>query len=136
MKKYILIIILSLASLSFLKAQDENEGKRAEKIQALKIAFITQKLNLTSDEAQRFWPVYGQYENDIKAVLGNNNNDDVLDNEEKLLNVRKKYRPEFAKVLGPGRMNKLFAAEKDFRGALLQRLKNRNNQQRQFMRQR
>ena len=134
MKKYILIIALDFGSLS-LKAQDEDGNKRAEKIQALKIAFITEKLELTSEEAQKFWPVYGQYENDIKSVLGNKNGD-VIDNEERVLNIRKKYRPEFEKVLGQPRMNKFFKAEKDFRGILLQRLKNRNNQQRPLQRQR
>jgi len=129
MKKYLLILVLSVCSISFLKAQDEIEGKRAEKVQALKIAFITQRLQLTSEEAQKFWPVYGQYENDLKSVLGNNRSGDVIDNEEKVLNIRKKYRPEFTKVLGQERMNKLFNAEKDFRSVLLQRLKNRNNQQ-------
>lgn len=122
-----------MGSLSFLKAQDENGDKRADKIQALKIAFITQKLELTSEEAQKFWPVYGQYENEIKSILGNNTNSDVLDNEERLLNIRKKYRPEFVKILGQPRMNKLFTAEKEFRGILLQRLKNKNNQQRQLL---
>jgi hypothetical protein len=129
MKKYILVIVLLLGSSCFVKAQDQGGNKRAEKIEALKIAFITQRLELTSEEAQRFWPVYGQYENDIKSILGNNKNEDVIDNEEKLLNIRKKYRPEFTKILGQLRMNKLFAAEKEFRGVLLQRLKNRNTQQ-------
>jgi len=125
---------ISFGSFSFLKAQDDGGFKRGEKIQALKIAFITQKLELTSDEAQKFWPVYGQYENEIKSTLGNNEAD-VIDNEERVLNIRKKYRPEFAKILGQPRMNKLFAAEKEFRGVLLQRLKNRNNLQRQTLRQ-
>ncbi|MEO6455568.1 MAG: hypothetical protein ABIN97_15920 [Ginsengibacter sp.] len=136
MKKYILVIALSLGMLPFLKAQDDNGTKRAEKIQALKIAFITQKLGLTSEEAQKFWPVYGQYENDVRSLLGDNKNSDVIDNEERLVNIKKKYRPEFAKVLGQPRMNKLFTAEKEFRGVLLQGLKNRNNQQRPLMRQR
>ncbi|MEO6329528.1 MAG: hypothetical protein ABIO55_11370 [Ginsengibacter sp.] len=133
MKKYILVIAISIGCLPFLKAQDDGGNKRGEKIQALKIAFITQKLELTSEEAQKFWPVYGQYENELRAVLGDNS--DVIDNEERILNIRKKYRPEFSKILGQSRMNKLFASEKEFRGILIQRLKNRNNQQRQTLRQ-
>ncbi len=130
MKKNILILIIGLGSLFSLKAQEENPAKRAEKIQALKIAFITQKLELTVAEAQKFWPVYGQYENDMKKLLGDNRSADVIDNEEKILNIRKKYRPEFEKVLGTPRMNKLFTAEKEFRGVLIRQLKNKNSQQR------
>ncbi len=113
-----------------LKAQEENPAKRADKIQALKIAFITQKLELTAAEAQKFWPVYGQYENDMKKLLGDNRSADVIDNEERTLNIRKKYRPEFEKVLGTTRMNKLFTAEKEFRVVLIRQLKNKNDQQR------
>ncbi len=116
MKKYLLVLTLFFSTLSLLKAQNGNGGKRAEKIQALKIAFITQKLELTSEEAQKFWPVYGQYENEMRSLISNNQNSDVLDNEERLLNIRKKYRPEFAKILGQPRMNKLFSTEKEFRG--------------------
>ena len=45
MKKYLLILFLLFSSTLFVKAQDDGE-KKAEKIQALKIAFITQKLEL------------------------------------------------------------------------------------------
>ena len=63
MKKYLLIFFVMLGSLSQIKAQD------GEKIQSLKIAFITQKLQLTPDEAQKFWPVYNQYDNEIRVCL-------------------------------------------------------------------
>ena len=99
---------------------------RAEKIQALKIAFITQKLQLTSAEAEKFWPVYNDYENEIKTLRLNNKNGDVLENEEKLLNIRKKYKPSFEKILGPQKLNQLYNAEKEFRNVLIKQLKNRN----------
>lgn len=130
MKKYILILIILLGSFSLVKAQDADAAKRAEKIQALKAAFITQKLELTPKEAQEFWPVYGQYEDDMKKILDDRGNpNDVLANEEKILNIRKKYRPEFEKVLGKPRMNKLFTTEKEFRNVLMNKLKNQGNQQ-------
>ena len=136
MKRLILIITFAFGSFCFAKAQNDDAGKRGEKIQALKIAFITQKLGLSSEEAQRFWPVYNQYENEMKSLSRQNTDGDVIENDERLLNVRKKYRPEFVKVLGEPRMNKLFTAEREFRGVLLQHLKNRNNQQRQMLRRR
>jgi len=127
MKKYLLILLMIAGSISFVKAQDDT-GPRAEKIQALKIAFITQKLQLTSDEAEKFWPVYNQYENEIRNLRANNKNGDVLDNEEKLLNIRKKYKPSFEKILGPDKLNQLFNAERDFRNILIRQLKSRNQQ--------
>ena len=129
MKKYLLILIISLGCFSLVKAQEADAAKRAEKIQALKTAFITQKLKLTPEEAQKFWPVYSQYESERNKILGDNSNPDVLGNEEKILNIRKKYRPEFEKVLGKPRMNEFFKKEQEFRGKLMDHLKNRSNQQ-------
>ena len=120
MKKYLLIIIAIFGTISFTMAQNGNDH---EKIQALKVAFITQKLHLTPQEAEKFWPVYNQYESEIRQVRGSKRNGDVLDNEEKLLDIRKKYKPSFENILGPGRLNDLYNAERDFRNALIQRLK-------------
>jgi hypothetical protein len=127
MKKYLLILFVMLGSFSILKAQDGNDT-RAEKIKSLKIAFITQKLQLSTDEAQKFWPIYDQYENEINSLRLENKNATVIGIEEKLLTIRKKYLGSFEKVIGPQRVNKLFIAEKDFRSILIQRLKNRNQQ--------
>jgi hypothetical protein len=122
MKKYLLILFTMLGALSQVKAQD------GEKIQALKIAFITQKLQLTPEEAQKFWPVYNQYDNEIHNIELDKSDPNVLDKEEKLLNVRKKYLTSFEKILGPDKTNRLFNAERDFRGLLIRRLQNRNQQ--------
>ena len=128
MKKYLLILLLGFTSF-FVKAQDDNPGQRAEKIQALKIAFITQKLDLTPDEAQKFWPVYNRYEVELKQMIRDNKtNPDIIDGDEKVLNLRKRYRSEFIRVIGQPKMNELFKAENEFRGVLLKRLKERNMQ--------
>ena len=122
MKKYLLIILAIFGTISFTMAQN---GNGREKIQALKVAFITQKLHLTPSEAEKFWPVYNQYENEITQLRANKRDGDVLDNEEKLLDIRKKYKPSFEKILGPERLNDLYNAERDFRKVLIQRLKER-----------
>ena len=57
MKKLLLILLLSLSISTF--AQDKN---RQERIKALKIAFITERLELTESEAQKFWPVYNAFD--------------------------------------------------------------------------
>ena len=129
MKKFLLILTLFFGSLSVIKAQDDL-SKKEEKIQALKIAFITQKLELTSEEAQRFWPVYDRYEGELRQVITEHQNGDAIDAEEKVLNIKKRYRPEFIKVIGQPKMNTLFNAEREFRGVLVRHLKNRQLQQR------
>ena len=127
MKKFLLILMAISGSISFANAQNGN-GQRLEKIQALKIAYITQKLKLTPAEAEKFWPVYNQYTDGIKTLRINNIDGDVLENEQKLLDIRKKYKPEFENILGPQRVNDLFTAEKEFRNILIKRLKEQRQQ--------
>ena len=126
MKKLLLILFLFSASFS-MQAQDGGNN-RQEKIEALKIAFITQKLKLTPAEAEKFWPIYNQYTEEIKSISKSSGSNDVLENEQQLLNVRKKYKASFEKVIGPQKMNDLFNAEREFRNVLIKRLKSRNQQ--------
>ena len=71
MKHLLLILAFFLGSFSFANAQ-KDRGEKSEKVQALKIAFITQKLELGTDEAQRFWPVYNRYETELRQVIMDN----------------------------------------------------------------
>src|ERR1035438_10239486 len=125
MKRYLLILFLIMGHIAILKAQEPNDP-RVEKVQSLKIAFITQKLQLTPEEAQRFWPVYDQYQKEVHNLQMENPNRPVIKNEEELLDIRKKYLGTFEKMLGPDKTNRLFNAERDFRNLLIRRLQNRN----------
>jgi hypothetical protein len=58
MKKIIILIITMVFTLSAV-AQNKD---RAERIKALKIAFITERLEFTEAEAQKFWPIYNRFE--------------------------------------------------------------------------
>ncbi len=131
MKKVITIILaLAFSRTGYVYAQEQPNPKDHEKIKALEIAFISRKLNLTENEAQRFWPVYNEYKRDVNQVMltqRRNPNKDVVDDEQKIVDVRKKYRERFVGVIGQPRMNKFFQAEREFRGVLLNQLKNRPN---------
>jgi Spy/CpxP family protein refolding chaperone len=56
--KYLLSLLLVVSSISF--SQGFKEKK--EKIKALKVAYITEQLDLSADEAQKFWPIYNSYD--------------------------------------------------------------------------
>lgn len=127
---FTLIMILFFSCGTMLYAQEKPDNKEQEKIQALEIAFISRKLNLNENEAQRFWPVYNEYKRDVRQVMltqRNNPKRDVLDNEQMLIDVRKKYKERFSGVVGQPRMNKFFEAEREFRVVLLNQLKNNPN---------
>lgn len=126
--KHLLLIVAFLTGTLAVNAQD-NHKERSEKIQALKIAFITQKLELSTEEAQKFWPVYNRYETELRQAISERKlGGDAIDNEEKILNVKKKYRTEFNNVIGQPKTNLLFNSEREFRGILMRQLKNKQGQ--------
>ena len=125
-----MMLLLAFSLTSSVYAQDQPDPKEHEKIKALEVAFISRKPNLTENEAQRFWPVYNEYKRDVNQVMlaqRNNPNKDVVDDEQKIIDVRKKYRDRFVGVIGQPRMNKFFQAERESRVVLVNQLKNRPN---------
>jgi hypothetical protein len=133
--RILLIIALVLPSaISF--AQPHGGGGQ---IEAVKVEYLTRRLDLSPEEAQRFWPVYRNYQRELAKVIQERRKArqeqkksgeqvDELEFEEDMLEVKKKYRKEFSEVLPPQKVNLLYQAEKDFREELLKQLKDRRKQ--------
>ena len=136
MKKTVFIVLLGMLSLtSFAQKQPRpegpNQGQRPPRpedrpnIMGLKIAFITRHLALTTDEAQKFWPVYYDYTDKVKS-LRTESKDDELAFEEKLLAERKKFKVDMKKILGTDeRANKALSVDREFNNALKKELEQR-----------
>jgi hypothetical protein len=130
MKKFLLIIAVFIGLMATVTAQDnkggngKNDGSR---IEALKIAYLTKKLNLSTEEAQKFWPIYNKYSEEIRAarIEAKTSNEKEINTEEKILNIRKKYDPEFGKALPPEKVNTFFRAEKEWGGFIQRELNER-----------
>jgi hypothetical protein len=100
----------------------ETPPQKGQNIEALKVAFISKELNLTPEEAQKFWPVYNQYSKEINNT-STKADANVLDHDERILNVRKHYNNEFIKILGPDRTNTMFGAESRFHQLLIRTMR-------------
>lgn len=124
MKKLYLILAIVFTSLAAAAQQPEPqlEGKKQQDIEALKVAFISKELELTPDEAQKFWPVYNEYSKELKNAV-TDDEQDIIDRDEKVLNLRKRYRERFIKILGQQRMNRMFGAEANFRKLLIKAIR-------------
>jgi len=130
MKKAYYLIVLMLG-ISFIgSAQPDDKQQRLPRLQkpalaSLKVAFVTKQLALTPDEAQKFWPVYDSYTAELRKTR-QGSKDDVLVLEENVLNLRKKYKTEFKKVLvTDDRVNKALTVERDFMGVVRKELQQR-----------
>lgn len=128
-EKFLLISFLLLLNF-FCMAQPNRNSSKTE---AIRIAYITRQLNLTSPEAQKFWPVYNTYLEELRQVKKSHDElDDEILFEETILQVRKKYRPEFKKILvDDARVNKTFTVERSFREMLRKELENRKKARQQ-----
>jgi hypothetical protein len=124
-------------------AQGERMKEKKEQIKAMKVAFLTTELNLTSNEAEKFWPIYNtfddkQFELRHQKMKGSfrKMDDDELDklsdkeaatllnqiesNEEDHFQLRKKFISNLKEVLPAVKIIKLKKAEENFNRKLLQ----------------
>jgi hypothetical protein len=102
--KPIITFIASLLFINLVQSQPQRPDRDArvgelKKIQAMELAFITKELNLNPNEAQKFWPIFNQYRNDLKQASQGKNYQDNLERQQKMLDVRKKYRDDFITYL-------------------------------------
>jgi len=147
MKKILLILFLSLGLGLLAQQTDDHDETKYEKIEALKIGFITEKLALTSKEAELFWPIYNKFEQDIKTLRRKQREltkafklkakpteqeADRYINEQLVLkqteiDAVKKYIPEFKKVLPISKVAKLLSIEQEFKVQLLKKIKDKRH---------
>jgi hypothetical protein len=115
MKRVLLLISFTV---SFLLGVAQN----GERLEALKIAYITKRLDLSPEEAQKFWPIYNQYAEELKQTRKEaiRNNKSEIELDESLLNIRKKYSVQFGQAISPQKIDIFFKSEKEF-GAFVQK---------------
>lgn len=143
------IIMMCLFSSSII-SQDHNKriNEKRESNEAVKIAFFTSKMQLTTTESQNFWPVVNEMEAELKALKDKNahgkmmmqdkNTDEVSDQElEDIMDARIQmgkekvdilieYHEKFKKVLPIQKLAKYYQSTKEYK--IMQARKKSNNQ--------
>lgn len=148
MKNILCIAFFSIWAIG-LTAQPQR--KSFERIHAAKVAYITDRLQLSSEQSQRFWPVFNEFESERMAIRRKYHHhsemeenfdrkgskqekiededhykqsiDDNLDLQQEELDLKRKYKDEFLKILSAQQLSMLFKTEKEFRQLLIQRLR-------------
>lgn len=120
------------------------QGDGRQRIDAAKIGMITNRLNLTTEQAPQFWAVYNEYngrKHDLNKHVRqlnnapgrqNFNDTDVISDlkeinatKQKLADLDNEYLNKFLKVISPPQLAELYKTEQDFNKILLQRMKQR-----------
>ncbi len=125
MKNFLLISFLFVAFPIFAQeneAKDQDEvienSKMAQSIDALKMAYITKELNLSPDEAQKFWPIYNYYSSEIKKARKDFRQDDLAF-EERKIGIMRRYQDDFRRILNSDiRSKHCFRVEPEFHKVL------------------
>ena len=126
MKKILLYLTIFFTSLQLVSAQDiPDDGKKDDRIRALYVAYITQELKLSADEAQKFWPLHAQFDSEIKTLRAEM---PELDRQQAALNIKKKYQESFIKVIGSPRTNDFYRKDGEFRKKMIDRLRQMRQQ--------
>lgn len=140
----LLTVVLLVVSFSFYGQSDE----KREKIKALKTAFFTTELSLSSEESAKFWPIYNSFDEKqfelrhqkMKSLTNKlkNSIDTMSDKEalailnqmesydEELLENRKKLVSNLKSIISPVKILKLKKAEDDFNRTLLKQYKGKD----------
>jgi hypothetical protein len=145
--KILLMILLAVQAIAQdISTEEEIERRNPkvhEKIKAARIAFITDKVALTPDQAEKFWPLYHEFTKKRKelrkelkeALIEGKNREDLPAIDLKLrqqeLDLEKKYSNQFLKVISPEQLINLHEAEHEFKRLLLRRIQQRQNNQQQ-----
>lgn len=144
MKKFITIVVILFSIVSI--AQPNKE--KIEKVKALKVAYITKELNLSTTEAEKFWPIYNAYDEKqfelrhtkmktIMKRLKDDGLDKLTDKEaatvlsemesidEELLTLRKKFVKDAKEIIGAKKVLQLKKVEEEFTRTLFKQYKGR-----------
>jgi hypothetical protein len=145
--KNILIIALLLSGVTAL-AQNTSQQDARSKLEAARIALITERLGLTPEQAQQFWPIYNEYAEqrrliqqefrDARKGLDMNKLTEEqsralmkvrMDGKQRQLNLETKYGDRLMDVINTRQLMALKKAEDDFRAMIIRRIEQRKHQQ-------
>jgi hypothetical protein len=110
-------------------------GTGRQRVQAIKETFLDKKLQLTTDEAARFWPVYRKYQDEQIEVLRLKrlNNSDAqangreqikknLEYDSRLVEIKTRYNDVFLRILPPEKLSILYKSEREFSDEVIRML--------------
>jgi hypothetical protein len=138
------LFVLFLFAAGNLMAQRPNPNINPEKLQAARIAFITSRIDLKPEQAERFWPIFNKYTDQREAIMktmsdlsrGNENisEEDAkskvqkrMQLQQKMLDEEKTFSSEISKVITYKQLLMLHNIARDFNRHIYQRQRSSGN---------
>ena len=118
----IIVLMLFVTNQFTVIAQKPDQSQNKEQREARKIAFFTMKMELTSDESLRFWPVVNEMEAELKALKKEISDEELveimdarLQMSKDVLDIKIKYHEKFKEILPIKKVAKYYEATKEFK---------------------
>lgn len=139
MKNYIIFTVLFLLTIGKTYAQRPDQNYDPEKLQAARVAFITSRLDLKPEQAEKFWPIFNKFtaarEKNLKQISAlHHRKDPNISEATAKLNLEKKFTlqrimvdeeekfvEEMSKVITYSQILKLNDIARDFTRQLYQK---------------
>jgi hypothetical protein len=137
MKKLLFILSLFFVTSVRLFAQEEEENEGGEKIRDKMNEYVQKRLDLSKDEAEKFTPVFLKYFREWRQTLRENKGDKLI-LQQRIVELRLRYRTQFRDIIGEKRGNQVFNHQDAFvREVIRVNIeRNRNNPNRPLRRNR
>jgi hypothetical protein len=111
MKKILFIFSLFFVTSNALLAQEDSDDKIRDRMRE----YIQQRMRLNKDEAERFTPIFIRYFREWRTALQENRKKpDPLVLQQKIVELRLRYRPEFKEIIGEKRSNEVYKQQEKF----------------------
>ncbi len=128
----LLLLFAFSVGVAHAQRQQPNRQEEIAKIEQAKIAYLTQQLNLKTEQAEMFWPIYNEFSEkrralhkerrQVKNIYTENLSDEdalkIIDQmiavQEKEVALHKEYKTKFLSVISPQQLVELFKAEREF----------------------
>ena len=124
MKKYFIIVILSLTAISTYAQNEEQE--KGGKIRDRMVEYIQDRLGLSRSESEKFTPVFLRYFQEFHQIRQQNQGDRLV-LQQKVIDLRIRYRDQFRQIMDEPRANKVFVYEDEFRKKAIEILQTRKD---------
>ena len=144
LRSFILLVSLMVFAISSNAQETQSKLDKEQEFKSQKIAFFTNKIGLTPEEAQIFWPVYNNYWAKKNEIIANRkekmtyfaDNSENMSNDEmnkyadqyiryeiELAELLDEYHKEFKKILPINKVMKIYLADYEFKTYLLRKIR-------------
>lgn len=136
-----IIGILTLLLPVWGQAQDVEWEGNGDRIAAVRVAYLTERMRLTPEQAEKFWPLHEAMEQEKKAIekrmaglfrqedISNDDADEIIRQhfkmEEELLQLKQRYYDKFNQVITPRQVLMYQRASREFKRNLIRQLQQR-----------